>query len=45
MLDSDSVVPRDFVSRMVAYAEHPSNSDVACFESVIVPWNVETLFV
>lgn len=44
VLDSDSILPRDFVTHMLAYAEHPSNQDVAVFESVILPWNLANGF-
>jgi cellulose synthase/poly-beta-1,6-N-acetylglucosamine synthase-like glycosyltransferase len=45
VLDSDSLLAPDFVKRMLHYAEHPSNHDVAVFESVIMPWNVFNGFV
>jgi hypothetical protein len=37
--DADSMFPPDFVSRMVEYAEHGSNSRVAMFQSKIGYWN------
>ncbi len=44
VLDTDSILPTDFVTRMVGYAEHPLNNDVAMFESAIVPWNTTSPF-
>jgi cellulose synthase/poly-beta-1,6-N-acetylglucosamine synthase-like glycosyltransferase len=45
VLDSDSVLPVDFVSDMVAHAEHPANRNIALFDSLILPWNEENEFV
>jgi cellulose synthase/poly-beta-1,6-N-acetylglucosamine synthase-like glycosyltransferase len=42
--DADSVLPEFFVEQMVAYAEHPDNSDVAIFESLISAWNHKNSF-
>lgn len=44
VLDSDSILDEDFVARMVAYAEHPENSDVAVFQSRIRVWNLDSSF-
>lgn len=38
VLDSDSILPRDFVSRMLLYGEHPDNGHIAMFESKIQAW-------
>lgn len=42
--DADSILPDDFVKQMVSYAEHPSNSDVAIFETLIKLWNHNNKF-
>lgn len=42
--DSDSVFERDFIENMVKYAEHPSNKNIAIFQSKILPWNTENSF-
>lgn len=42
--DADSRLPPDFVTDMVLHAEHPTNADVAVFESLITPWNVGNAF-
>jgi cellulose synthase/poly-beta-1,6-N-acetylglucosamine synthase-like glycosyltransferase len=39
ILDSDSALDDDFITRMVKYAEHPSNVNVAVFQSKIRAWN------
>ena len=44
ILDADSILAPDFARKMIAYAEHPANSDVAIFESMVVPWNIEESF-
>jgi glycosyltransferase involved in cell wall biosynthesis len=44
VLDSDSLLDDDFVTRMVEYAEHPDNKDVAIFQSKILPWNIQRTF-
>jgi len=44
VLDADSIVPSDFVSRVMLYAEHPENQDVAIFGTLIEPWNDENQF-
>jgi cellulose synthase/poly-beta-1,6-N-acetylglucosamine synthase-like glycosyltransferase len=40
--DNDSLLPADFVARMVAYGEHPGNHQVAMFQSKILNWNHDT---
>lgn len=42
--DADSILPDDFVEKMVAYAEHPDNNDIAIFESLIKAWNSKNHF-
>jgi glycosyltransferase involved in cell wall biosynthesis len=42
VLDSDSVIPNDFITRMVEHAEHPQNGRIAVFQSKILPWNTST---
>jgi hypothetical protein len=44
ILDSDSLVPPDFLDKMVAYAEHPDNQKIAVFQSYIFPVDADTLF-
>jgi hypothetical protein len=44
VVDADSVLSDDFVEKMIAYAEHPDNSDVAIFESLISAWNHKNYF-
>jgi len=39
VLDSDSLLPDNFITCMVEYAEHPLNRQVALFQSKIIPWN------
>lgn len=39
VLDADSLVQCDYLSRMLQYSEHPSNGDMALFQSKLVPWN------
>jgi cellulose synthase/poly-beta-1,6-N-acetylglucosamine synthase-like glycosyltransferase len=43
--DADSILPPDFIERMVSYAEHDDNKNVTIFESLILPWNKENEFV
>lgn len=43
--DADSLLPDDFVEKMICYAEHPENCNVAIFESLIDSWNKENEFV
>jgi cellulose synthase/poly-beta-1,6-N-acetylglucosamine synthase-like glycosyltransferase len=42
VLDSDSSIPDDFITRLVEYAEHLQNKQVAVFQSKILTWNVAT---
>lgn len=42
ILDSDSALDDDFIERMLRYAEHPSNADVAIFQSKIRAWNTHS---
>lgn len=44
ILDSDSLVRHDFIEKMVAYAEHPANQNIAIFQSFILPTDANTLF-
>ena len=44
ILDSDSIIPSNFIAEMVRYAAHPNNADVAIFQSKIIPWNQNNLF-
>jgi glycosyltransferase involved in cell wall biosynthesis len=39
VLDSDSILPTDFVERMLLYAEHPANQRIAVFNSLPLCWN------
>jgi len=39
--DADSVLPEDFLDRMVRYAEHPDNKQIVVFQSKLAPWNVQ----
>ena len=39
VVDADSVLPEDFIERIMQYAEHPSNRDVVVFQSKLAPWN------
>jgi cellulose synthase/poly-beta-1,6-N-acetylglucosamine synthase-like glycosyltransferase len=39
VLDADSMLDIDFIERMLKYAEHPANKQVAIFQSKILPWN------
>jgi len=39
VLDSDSILPADFVERMLLYAEHPANQNIAIFNSLPECWN------
>jgi cellulose synthase/poly-beta-1,6-N-acetylglucosamine synthase-like glycosyltransferase len=39
VLDSDSLIPENFITCMVEYAEHPHNERIAVFQSKILPWN------
>jgi cellulose synthase/poly-beta-1,6-N-acetylglucosamine synthase-like glycosyltransferase len=42
--DSDSILPQDFIERMLAYAQHPANRHVAIFQSKILLWNRSSRF-
>lgn len=42
VLDSDSIIPDDFITRMVEYAENPQNGCIAVFQSKILPWNTSS---
>jgi cellulose synthase/poly-beta-1,6-N-acetylglucosamine synthase-like glycosyltransferase len=42
--DSDSAFENDFIGNMIKYAEHPSNKNVAIFQSKILPWNTKNSF-
>ena len=44
ILDADSLLSPDFIENMVKYGEHPSNSDVAIFQSKINSYNNTTRF-
>lgn len=44
VLDSDSLIPSDFVKRMVLFAEHPANEKIAIFQSCIYPVDAKTIF-
>lgn len=44
VLDSDSIIPSSFISKMVQYAEHPANSKIAIFQSKILTWNRKWIF-
>jgi cellulose synthase/poly-beta-1,6-N-acetylglucosamine synthase-like glycosyltransferase len=45
VVDSDGILPSDFVETLVCYAEHPSNNQIAIFESLLHTWNVDNEFV
>lgn len=44
VLDSDSIIPSDFVERIVRYAEHPDNRHVAIFNTLQQCWNRHSRF-
>ncbi|HEY1386962.1 MAG TPA: glycosyltransferase [Ktedonobacterales bacterium] len=44
ILDNDSKLPNDFLSRALEYAEHPANAGVAIFQSKIYNWNTGSRF-
>lgn len=44
LLDTDSVVPADFVDEILRYAEHPANADVAIFNSLAACANATSTF-
>ena len=43
--DADSFFLDNFIKKMVLYAEHPTNSEIAIFESLIHAWNTKSKFV
>ena len=45
IFDSDSLAKSNFISQLVQYAEHPHNSHIAIFQSLITPWNASNYFV
>ncbi len=44
ILDSDSVLPPDWVAEALTYAEHPDNADLAIFQGFINIWNTDRPF-
>lgn len=44
VLDSDSLLPRNFVEEMLKYAEHPENERCAIFQSKTAIWNANRKF-
>lgn len=44
LLDADSLLPPDWVSRALRYAEHPQNADLAIFQGMINIWNTDGAF-
>ncbi len=44
ILDSDSVLPPDWVAEALKYAEHPDNADLAIFQGFINIWNTDRPF-
>jgi cellulose synthase/poly-beta-1,6-N-acetylglucosamine synthase-like glycosyltransferase len=44
ILDADSLLDPDFIENMVKYGDHPSNRDVAIFQSKINSYNNTTRF-
>ena len=44
ILDSDSLIPSNFIQEMVWYSNHPNNKDIAIFQSKIIPWNQKTVY-
>lgn len=44
LLDADSIIPRDWVSECVRYAEHPENRMIAVFQGLINIWNLDNRF-
>jgi len=44
ILDSDSLLDDDFIERLVKYAEHPSNKNIAIFQSKWRIWNTNNKF-
>lgn len=44
IVDSDSLLDNDFVEEMIKYAEHPSNKNIAIFQSKWRIWNTNKKF-
>jgi membrane glycosyltransferase len=44
ILDSDSIIDNDYLFRMLKYAEHPANKQIAIFQSKIHNWNSQSTF-
>ncbi len=44
ILDSDSVLPPDWVAEALKYAEHPDNAHLAIFQGFINIWNTDRPF-
>lgn len=44
LLDSDSILPPDWVAEALKYAEHPANADLAIFQGLINIWNTDRPF-
>ncbi len=44
ILDSDSVLPPDWVAEALKYAEHPDNAHLAIFQGFINIWNTDKPF-
>lgn len=44
LLDSDSVLPPDWVSEALKFAEHPDNAHLAIFQGFINIWNTDKPF-
>jgi cellulose synthase/poly-beta-1,6-N-acetylglucosamine synthase-like glycosyltransferase len=44
IFDSDSLLDDDFIERLVKYAEHPSNKNIAIFQSKWRIWNTNNKF-
>jgi len=43
IVDADSILPPDFIYKMLLYGEHPSNAKIALFESRIHAWAPKNL--
>jgi cellulose synthase/poly-beta-1,6-N-acetylglucosamine synthase-like glycosyltransferase len=44
VFDTDSRADADFITRLVDYAEHPKNENIAIFQSKVFSWNTHRLF-
>jgi cellulose synthase/poly-beta-1,6-N-acetylglucosamine synthase-like glycosyltransferase len=44
VMDSDSKLPRDFISSSLAYAEHPANAKVSIFQARVNVYNRDNKF-